>query len=165
VARWDTGGKRRTGREPPGFCGYSGTYTELTTGYTSCLDISGASCGPIDLPGNTNYRCNPISGELTLASAGKWVTLQIGTRWWFPPHARFNAGICLNVADPRIHDVYLWGLAGAPPSWPCATEGISGGYGPLVGADAQLEGTSRPLGHGVYADSFTLRAQLYPVLR
>jgi hypothetical protein len=141
---------------------YSGSYTELTTGYTSCrfLGFGSIHCG--EWPSGPEWRCNLISGELTLSSQGKWVTLQIGNGDVY--RGRVTAGVCLNATNPSIHDVYFLSLAGNPPWWPYAYAGISGGYGPVAGAEAYLTGTSTPLGGGVYADHLTLSAQLYSVL-
>ena len=138
---------------------YHGTYTELTTGYTSCRStgIGEIFCGTsADWP----YRCNLISGVVTLRSQGKSVTLYIGSAGLAPPASRVVSGVCLREGTTTTRDTYLM-LTNRTDNWPATVEEFSRGYGILAYAVGSLVGTSTPLGGGIYVDSLTLQLGLF----
>ncbi len=131
----------------PGVVGtYVGTYTEITTGYTSCRFIG---FGSIFCDEPSDFTCNLIEGEVTFRSRGKTVTLAIGIDFQF---GRLASAVCLNPTDPDIHEVHLE-LVGSG-------EGFSRGYGDLMYAYGGMSGTSTPLGGAVYQDNLSFSITL-----
>lgn len=127
----------------PGVGGtYKGTYTELTSGYTSCNNKIFCAA----------FTCNLIAGQLTFSSAGKSVTLNFNS--FLSPQF---PSVCLDPVDPEVHDVNLWmnnyvGFCGS---------GISSrGYGPVYLSSGGMFGSSRHLAGGVYVDTSSLDISL-----
>jgi hypothetical protein len=143
---------------------YHGTYTETTTGYSSCrgVGIGQILCDNPPYYTGLPYRCNLITGTITFrSSGGKEITYEIGSGGLAPPQSRIVSGVC-QQADPTIHDTYLL-LTNRASVWPATTEQFSHGYGPLDFALGSLVGTSTPRGGSpVYSDEFALNLSLFP---
>jgi hypothetical protein len=136
---------------------YHGTYTELTTGYTSCRStgIGAIFCGTSAFP----FSCNLISGEMTLRSRGKYVTLHIGPADLGSPGARIQSGVCLRPGSTEL-DAYLM-LTNRTNVWPATEEEFSRGYGILAWARGSLVGISSPLGGRAHDDELALDLGLF----
>jgi hypothetical protein len=137
---------------------YHGTYTEVTTGYTSCRStgIGEIFCGTAAFP----YSCNLIAGEITLRSRGRYVTLHIGPASLGPPGSRVQSGVCLREGSAQ-RDTFLM-VTNRTNVWPATVEEFSRGYGILAWAQGALVGTSSPLGGGrVYAEELALDLGLF----
>jgi hypothetical protein len=137
---------------------YVGRYTQLTTGYTSCraTGLSEGNCGTSFFP----YRCNLVSGVVTLRTAGAYVTLNIGSAFFAPPLSRLWSGVCLKEGSTTERDTYLL-LTNRTALWPATVEEFSSGYGLLAYAVGSLVGTSTPLGRSASADALTLELGLF----
>jgi|RhiMethySRZTD1v2_1073278.scaffolds.fasta_scaffold189007_1 hypothetical protein len=137
---------------------YSGRYTEQTTGYTSCRStgIGSIHCGEPGFP----FRCNLVTGEVTLRSRGKSVTLHIGAAGLGSPAARIQSGVCLQDDSSENRDMFLM-LTNRTQVWPATEEEFSRGYGIIAYAEGSLVGSSRPLGGSVLADEFDLDLGLF----
>lgn len=148
-----------TYRDSLGFPGtYSGRYHLDTTGYNSCrgVDMGTIYCDNPPYFSGLPYRCNLISGQITLRSLGKKIDLNIGVAFPEQPLNRITSGIC-----PSLHDTYLlmWNRSAL---WPATTEEFSHGFGPLDLARGSLTGVSTPVGGSpVYLDDLALQLDLY----
>jgi hypothetical protein len=126
---------------PQGFGLYTGSYTELTTGYTSCSDPLGFFC--FYNPDDIRSHCNIISGQITFHSGLKLVTVFFGS----PLHVL--PVVCqLPGTTERLLSLPLFN------QWNAPLEPSGRGYGPLAMAHGEMDGTSIPLRMNTYADTF-----------
>jgi hypothetical protein len=123
-----------------GFGHYTGTYTEVTTGYTTCADPFGIFC--LLFPNDIRSHCNVIEGQITFQSGMKFITVLFST---------FLHALDVVCQLPGTTDRYvslplfnIW----APG------ESSSRGYGELSVAQGYMEGTSIPLRKDAYVDTF-----------
>jgi hypothetical protein len=134
---------------------YRGTYTEgLPADYTSCNNLTtlGTCVG--------NSACNLITGQMTLSIAGNSLSLPIGSISLGKPRPQ-QASVCLDPVDPSVLDV---DVRGSNYSGGCISAGVFGSgpvWGSVYFAALIMTGTSRPLGDGVYSDSYTLSLQTF----
>ncbi len=138
---------------------YVGTYTELSTGYTSCRDSSGAFCA-FGSSAGFSYRCNIIVGVITLRSQGRSVTLNIGRADVGPPGSRIQSGVCLRDGDTTTLDTYL--MLTNRTTWPpLPGEEFSSRFGIVDYAKGSLIGTSTSRGTGVLTDELAFNLFLH----
>jgi hypothetical protein len=127
---------------PQGFGLYTASYTELTTGYTSCSDPLGEFC--LLYPNDIASHCNIISGQITFQSGMKLITVLFST----PLHA-FDVVCQLPGTTTRLYSLPLFNI------W-APGETSSRGYGQLSVAQGYMVGNSVPLKKDAYADTFNL---------